>query len=279
MVHLARDKGMGDDVAIKVTECRGARGSETYYREKEALGAIDHPNVIKIDAANDQDRLGREGRQVHLLVLEFCSQGDLFSLCTRLRVFPDVLARTYCHSLWSGLEACHGAGAYHRDLKPENILVADDWSLRIADFGYCSRERMSRLRPAGTVGYMAPEMFALSGGEVDFQPGDIWSMGVVMFIMLMGNPPLKTATSKCWYYRAIANGEWDKFWTTHECYGPTLDASVKNLFQCILHPDPHARPSATAVLQHEWFTSHCILSGSELTDFVSSLLSSGSTKA
>lgn len=98
-----------------------------------------HPNIISMKYVNfDQDYIDDQGcrQKVVLIVLELAGGGELFDFLQYSGNFDEILARTYFGQLMSGIEYCHEIGVVHRDLKPENLLIADDLSLKIADFGY-----------------------------------------------------------------------------------------------------------------------------------------------
>lgn len=237
-----------------------------FASEMDALIRVRHPNVMRLYATNDA--AVHEGHPTRLLVLEHCPHGELFSVMDKLKALPSAVARTLALQLWGALAACHQEGIAHRDIKPENILLASDWSLRLADFGFATAGDAATSTSVGTPGYMAPEV--LAGGRM-YQPmrADVWSAGVVTFILLMGNPPVSSAAASCWFYRRLKNREYREFWAAHEKYGPNLDEAAKDMLQRMLDPCLRARPTAQQVLQDEgWLMHGPKLSATELETFL-----------
>jgi serine/threonine protein kinase len=93
-------------------------------------------------------------------VQEFASKGDVFQYVAKLGRFPEKIAHQYFRQILSGLSAVHSEGMYHGDLKPENLLLDDDYTLKLADFGFSEREAGDLKLFRGTEGYMSPEILA-----------------------------------------------------------------------------------------------------------------------
>jgi len=130
-----------------------------------------------------------------LLVLEFCPGGDLFEILYYTHQFHPIIARTYFTQLINGLKACHDVGIVHRDIKPQNLLLDGHYQLKITDFGlsFISKTKgntASMKTRCGTRGYQAPELLK---GERYTKACDIFSCGVVLFILITGYPPFERA--------------------------------------------------------------------------------------
>jgi calcium-dependent protein kinase len=141
-----------------------------------------HPNVIALHDVYE------DARGVHL-VLELCSGGELFDrIVGRDRHYSEFDAAGVVRQIARGLQALHGAGVVHRDLKPENCLFADRGeasTLKIMDFGLSSVEDFSDpvVTLFGSIDYVSPE--ALSRQDVS-AASDMWSVGVILYILLSG---------------------------------------------------------------------------------------------
>ena len=131
----------------------------------------------------------------------------------------------------------HEAGVAHRDLKPENILLGEGYRFKICDLGLSTtNSRSSSVH--GTQTYMAPEI--RKGDEYDTRKADIWSFGVVLFIMVAGHPPFMRADSSDPYFSFLLKGKVSEFWTMQEgfhssenFFGPELKALLSS---CLLSP-------------------------------------------
>ena len=130
------------------------------------------------------------------IVLELVVGGELFDRIVREKRFDEGKARRYFRQLIAGVAYCHARGIFHRDLKPENLLLDEAGDIRITDFGLSSlftgpedAGRASLLyTTCGTPNYVAPEILADKG--YDGRSADVWSCGVILFVMHAGHLPL-----------------------------------------------------------------------------------------
>ncbi|KAL2478125.1 Calcium-dependent protein kinase 3 [Forsythia ovata] len=150
-----------------------------------------------------------------------------------------------------GLAALHRANIVHRDLKPENCLFLnkdENSPLKIMDFGLSSVEDFTDpvVGLFGSIDYVSPE--ALSRGTITHK-SDIWSLGVILYILLSGYPPF-IAQSNQQKQQMILNGQFSFYEKTWKI----ISSSVKHLITSLLKVDPDMRPSAEEILQHPWVT-------------------------
>lgn len=184
------------------------------------------------------------------MALELAGGGDLFDKITPDAGVETDLAHFYFTQLMSGLEYIHGQGIAHRDIKPENMLLNDEGNLKIADFGLCSvykhkgREREMK-GACGSLPYIAPEM---NGRPYKGEPVDIWSAGVVLFALLVGNTPWDEPTSRAPEYEAYLEGTIFEYHPWNRILGDEL-----SLLKGMMQPDPSKRLSIEAVKRHRWF--------------------------
>ncbi|KAE8709697.1 Calcium-dependent protein kinase 11 [Hibiscus syriacus] len=197
-----------------------------------------HPNVVDLKAVyEDEDH-------VHL-VMELCAGGELFHRLERYGRFPEADARVLFRHLMQVVLYCHEIGIVHRDLKPENILLATKASsspIKLADFGLATYIKPGQCL-YGTVGspfYIAPEV--LVGGYN--QAADIWSAGVILYILLSGTPPFWGKT-KSRIFDAVRAADlqfpsdpWDR-----------ISGSAKNLVRGMLN---RSSSKAHCTADHSW---------------------------
>ncbi|KAJ8552707.1 hypothetical protein K7X08_020100 [Anisodus acutangulus] len=200
-----------------------------------------HPNVVDLKAVYEEENY------VHL-VMELCAGGELFHQLERHGRFSETEARVLFHDLMEVVMYCHHKGIVHRDLKPENILLATKGSsspIKLADFGLATYIKPGQSLH-GTVGspfYIAPEV--LAGGYN--QAADIWSAGVILYILLSGIPPFwgKTKSKIFDAVRAadlrFPSDRWD-----------TISFSAKELIEGMLCTDPSQRLTTQQILDHDW---------------------------
>jgi len=192
-------------------------------------------------------------QSVILIVLELATGGELFEFLSYTGFFDESIARTYFHQLMTGVEFCHAKGVVHRDLKPENLLLDDQFTLKLADFGFsnvlCAAHKLM-FTECGTPGYMAPEM--LKGKGYDGAKGDIWACGVILFIMLAGFPPFQKPTPSDWWFNKLSNNKHALFWQAHSRSAYFSD-QTKDFINKILNPDAEKRISIADMKKHPWW--------------------------
>lgn len=150
-------------------------------------------------------------------------------------------------------------GVAHRDLKPENLLLDKNYNLKIADFGFAApvqgRDNSGTLKTrCGTLNYMAPEIHL--NQPYNGQQVDIFSAGIILFIMVASHPPFTTAEPKDPFYRCIGANREEIFWQIHSKNKPDennfFSESFKSLVQQMLQLDPTLRPTIEDICKHPW---------------------------
>lgn len=214
-------KRTGNLVALKFVKKnkRKLRQQIEVETELKALSKIKHPNVIGLWAYNlkcSYPNINTPPVDCYMMCLEFAGKGELFDLLYYPQKGLDVLlARTYFKQLLMGLKAVHEQNFIHRDLKPQNVLLGQDCTLKICDFGSAKQlpegENTLIARPCGTRGYRAPEIQKVmenkNAKELYGKNSDIFSCGVILFILLHGNPPFRDASVNDKFFKNIIKGK------------------------------------------------------------------------
>ncbi|CAM9347030.1 unnamed protein product [Pylaiella littoralis] len=263
-VKLGVDVRTGETVAVKIMykDNMSARAAQQLRREITSMKALNHPNVLQLkDVHESLTYVKKNGleKEVVILVLELAVGGELFDFMMYTGAFPEVIARTYFRQMLSALEICHSSGIAHRDIKPENILLDNNFQLRMADFGLSSimeDENGVCYTECGTRSYMAPEVLAKQ--PYDGAQADLWSAGVVLFIMLAGNPPFQMAVSTDWWFRAVSSGRHDRFWAAHLRGCPDFPPLAQAFLNRIFVADPTQRATLEALKSHEWLAGEVL---------------------
>ncbi|KAG0447059.1 hypothetical protein HPP92_028506, partial [Vanilla planifolia] len=198
-----------------------------------------HPNVIHLYDVYE-DMYG-----VHL-VLELCSGGELFDRIVAHERYSEVEAAEVVRQIACGLGALHRANIVHRDLKPENCLFLDSGehsSLKIMDFGLSSVEDFTDPIVAlfGSIDYVSPE--ALSQRQVT-SASDMWSLGVILYILLSGCPPFHATSTTDKQHRILAGD-----FSFEEHTWKTITSSAKDLISSLLAVEPYRRPTAADLFE------------------------------
>merc|ERR1712159_810891 len=137
----------------------------------------------------------------------------------------------------------------HRDLKLENILVDQDLNLKVADFGFATYKNISKLQSyRGTKTYMAPEI--KEGKTYDGKQIDMFSVGVILFIIIQGIFPFKEAKKDEYFYNLILNNKLDTYWK--KVGGQNLSPEFKDLILKMFSYDGNKRPTIEELKNHPW---------------------------
>ncbi|KAK1289358.1 Calcium-dependent protein kinase 10 [Acorus calamus] len=242
---LCTDRETRENLACKSISKRKLRTSvdvQDVRREVAIMSSLpDHPNIVRLRAAYEDDDA------VHL-VMELCEGGELFDRIVARGHYSERAAAGIVRTIAEVVRMCHGHGVMHRDLKPENFLFAnpkENSPLKVIDFGlsvfFQPGERFSEI--VGSPYYMAPEVLRRNyGPEID-----IWSAGVILYILLCGVPPFWAETEQG-VALAILKGVLD---FSREPW-PQVSESAKRLVRLMIEPDPKLRLTAQQVLEHPW---------------------------
>jgi eukaryotic-like serine/threonine-protein kinase len=246
-VYRGLDTRLDRPVAIKVMDSQysGDRSfTERFEREARAAARLHHPHIVAvfdqgIDLEADSDRV--------YLVMELVEGCTLRDLIRDQRSVPLPLALSVMEPVLSALAEAHQAGMVHRDIKPENVLIGLDGSVKVADFGLvraaASAGTTSGSIILGTVAYLSPEQ--VTTGAADSRT-DVYAAGVVLYEMLVGEPPYIGDTALSVAYRHVnddvpAPGE----------RVPELPPSMDNLVLRATRRDPSERPDSAATFLAE----------------------------
>ncbi|QLI69169.1 Serine/threonine-protein kinase chk1 [Metarhizium brunneum] len=217
-----------------------------------------HPNIIEWFASGE-DAVWR------WIAMEFAEGGDLFDKIEADIGVREDIAQLYFTQLVSGVSFMHSKGVAHRDLKPENILLSSDGSLKLADFGMATMfeykgQRKTSSTLCGSPPYIAPEILACGrvdkknagSGKYSSDLVDIWSCGVILFVLLVGNTPWDEPSSNSWEfneYVKTSGHSSDALWGR-------IPQEALSLLRGMMSIDPQKRFSFRQVRQHPWYTRH-----------------------
>ncbi|KAF2285462.1 hypothetical protein GH714_004709 [Hevea brasiliensis] len=201
-----------------------------------------HPHVIQLY------NLYEDESYLHM-VMDLCSGQDLHNLIISNGVVPEAEARLLFIQLMKAVSHCHKYGVVHRDIKPDNILLDSLNSVKLADFGSAEVVMEGEMinGVVGTPYYVAPEV--LVGREYG-EKVDIWSAGVVLYILLAGFPPFYGETAEE-IFDAVLRG--NLRFPVRAFHG--VSSAVKDLLRRMLCRDVSKRLSAEQVLRHPWITN------------------------
>lgn len=210
-----------------------------FEQEVRLMQSLQHPNIIKLEEViYEQDYI--------YLIMEYCSNGDLFQRIIDFGPYIDPTLRSIFRSIVEGISYMHKHNIAHRDLKPENILLDSNMNPKIADFGLCHETNEMKLltTPCGSPFYAPPEI--ISNKAYDGKRSDVWSLGVVLYTMATGALPW-TEINQSKLFLQIQSADFSI---------PTeLTPPVQQLLLQMLSQNPKDRPTIDQILSNPWLSN------------------------
>ncbi|XP_076015215.1 serine/threonine-protein kinase SIK1 [Genypterus blacodes] len=261
VVKLARHKVTKTQVAIKIIDKTRLNPSnlEKIYREVQIMKLLNHPHIIKLYQV-------METKDMLYIVTEYAKNGEMFDHLTSNGRMSEDEARKKFWQILTAVDYCHRHHIVHRDLKTENLLLDANMNIKLADFGfgnfYNSGDPLSTW--CGSPPYAAPEVF--EGKEYEGPQLDIWSLGVVLYVLVCGSLPFDGPSLPALRQRVTEGRFRIPFFMSQDC---------ENLIRKMLVVDPAKRITVAQIKQHRWMLAdptapHQTLSHS-LTEYNSNL--------
>ena len=215
--------------------------------EINILKIMDHPNVLKIFEFYSS-------KESYSIITEYCKGGDLFEEITENGPFDEKYSSYVLYQIFSAINYCHNMNIIHRDIKPENILIVDRNKnglplIKICDFGTSRMVEKGAVQKklVGSSYYIAPEVIKKNYNE----KCDIWSCGVIMYILLSGRPPFG-GDNDAEIMNNIRKGKYDLKSSPFD----KISKSGIDLIKKLLIMDKDKRINAQDALNHPWFKNH-----------------------
>ncbi|CAN6442376.1 unnamed protein product [Victoria cruziana] len=248
-VKFAKNTETGEGVAMKVlakSSILKHKMVDQIKREISIMKLVRHPNIVRLhEVLASQTKI--------YIILEFITGGELFDKIVHQGRLSERESRRYFQQIIDAVEYCHKKGVYHRDLKPENLLLDSQGNLKISDFGLSAlrRQGVELLHTTcGTPNYVAPEVLSHKG--YDGSAADVWSCGVILYVLMAGYLPFNE-TDLPTLYKKINAAEFScPSWFSSEATA---------LIQKILDPDPDTRIRIEDIKNHEWFQKNYVAAG------------------
>ncbi|XP_032353009.1 serine/threonine-protein kinase SIK1 isoform X1 [Camelus ferus] len=238
VVKLARHRVTKTQVAIKIIDKTRLDSSnlEKIYREVQIMKLLNHPHIIKLYQV-------METKDMLYIVTEFAKNGEMFDYLTSNGHLSESEARKKFWQVLSAVEHCHSLHIVHRDLKTENLLLDGNMDVKLADFGfgnfYKSGEPLSTW--CGSPPYAAPEVF--EGKEYEGPQLDVWSLGVVLYVLVCGSLPFDGPSLPALRQRVLEGRFRIPFFMSRDC---------ETLIRRMLVVDPAKRITIAQIRQHRW---------------------------
>ncbi|XP_013587899.1 PREDICTED: CBL-interacting serine/threonine-protein kinase 17-like isoform X1 [Brassica oleracea var. oleracea] len=260
-VKLATDTVSGQSFAVKIIDKSSIKRLNVSFqikREIRTLKVLKHPNIVRLNEV-------LASKTKIYMVLECVTGGDLFDRIVSRGKLSETEGRTLFQQLIDGVSYCHNKGVFHRDLKLENVLLDAKGHIKITDFGLSAlpqhfREDGLLHTTCGSPNYVAPEVLANKG--YDGAASDIWSCGVILYVILTGCLPFDDANLAV-LCRNIFKGDppiprW-------------LSPGAKTMIKRMLDPNPITRMTIAGIKANDWFNNGYTPSNSDDEDDASSI--------
>ncbi|KAI9295906.1 Pkinase-domain-containing protein [Neoconidiobolus thromboides FSU 785] len=204
-------------------------------------GNLIHPHIVKLQSCFEDDNYV-------YIILEICDKKSMMELLKRRKRLTEEETKYYMLQIIDGMEHCLSERVIHRDLKLGNIFITKDMNLKIGDFGLAAQLTATEDRKktiCGTPNYIAPEvLFDKSGHSFS---ADMWSIGVIIYTLIIGVPPFQTSTSKKLYSKIKAA---DFSFPDNK----PISEEAKDIIRSILNTNPAERPTFKELRAHPFFT-------------------------
>ncbi|KAJ3069802.1 hypothetical protein HDU98_007151 [Podochytrium sp. JEL0797] len=239
-VKLATHCLTGEKVAVKIIdkEKLDPATAKKLFREVRIMKLLNHPHIVRlyevIDTPNEL-----------YLIMEYAAGGEIFDYLVAHGRMKEKEARRHFRQIISAIEYCHEMRIIHRDLKAENLLLDANMNIKIADFGFSNQFNPGECLNTwcGSPPYAAPELF--QGKEYLGPEVDIWSLGVVLYVLVCGALPFDGSTLPKLRARVLAGAYKVPFYMSTDC---------ERLVKKMLVIDPKKRASLDQVKKDPWFS-------------------------
>ncbi|KAL9650533.1 hypothetical protein ABK040_004752 [Willaertia magna] len=243
-VKYGREIETGESYAIKIMNLNNIKKEqmETQLKKEIAIMKImKHEHIVSLKEVLQTEH------NIYI-IMELVTGGELFDRIVAAEKFDEITARRYFQQLVCAIEYCHKQGIAHRDLKPENLLLDSRDNLKITDFGLSSivankhGKQQLLTTTCGTPNYVSPEVIKEKG--YDGFISDIWSMGVILFVMLSGKLPFDDKNIHN-LFKKIESGKVE--------YPLQFSKDVKDLISKMLQVNPKKRITIPQIKNSKWF--------------------------
>lgn len=219
-----------------------SRARQKLMSEIKIHKSLNHPRIVAFKHCFE------DTENVYIL-LELCRNQTLSELMRRRKRLSELEAQCYLSQVISGLQHLHSQKVIHRDIKLGNLFLNDKMEVKIGDLGLAAKlefDNEKRRTICGTPNYIAPEV--ISGTQGHSYEVDIWSLGVMLYTLLVGKPPFETQDVRSTYRRITMNAY---------CFPEQIDISeaAQHLISIILVTEPTARPKLQEILAHPFFST------------------------
>ena len=239
---------LNEKVVIKIFN---GSSRDAYLREKEFFEKNrNFKNIIKVYDYGLIDNRKDPYFGHFYLIMEYAEKGDLVNYIEQQNNNENE-AKKIIRQILNGYDEINNCGFIHRDLKPENILIMNDDTLKITDFGFCEKMNCVSSKIVGTEGYMPPEV--LKNENLIPQQIDVFSLGVILFLLVAGEFPFGEPNKDDEFYKYIIEENWDEYWKLVDSNNH-FSQDLKNLIQGMICYEPNKRFNNEKIKSSNWLS-------------------------
>lgn len=237
-VFLAENVDTGEEFAVKAipkSKIRTLEDQQRFQREIDTMAYIQHENLVRLHDFFSDD-------EFYYLVMDYCQGGELQEYLASYELEEEEAAKVF-RQIAQAIDFIHSYNVAHLDLKPANILITEFPRIKVADFGFVTYVKKNEHLNTfyGSTCYCSPE--CLSHREYDGLKSDIWSLGVILYTLVVGKPPWNM-NSESVMIRQIKKASFTV--PNH------ISLDCQNLIEKMLRLNPEERISIIEVLEHPW---------------------------
>ena len=246
-VREATNAKTKERVAMKCIERNSLSPDAMIKKETALCRTLKHRNIVAYKAHYVTER-------AVYLALELAEGGELYDQLERVGKFTEAKARGFFKQLVDGVGYCHRMGVCHRDIKLENLLLSADGTLKITDLGFSTQfTNGSPKSVVGTALYVAPEVVLRDGCEYNGEAADVWSMGIILYLLTAGRFPFNRG-----HVGGVGPGmsrlSKERFRNDNFRVFEHFSPALTSLLRRILCADPSRRATIAEIRRHEWYT-------------------------
>jgi serine/threonine protein kinase len=248
-VMVAMHTKTEEQYAVKIVDTSSLTRDDlkALHTEMGIMSKLQHEHIVGLHEIYTVDT------HFYYIVMEYIQGGELLDRLVQKKFYSEKEARDTALALFDAIAYCHREKVAHRDLKPENLLLVstdDDANVKICDFGFAKHCPDDGFRTfLGTPSYVAPEIITSSEGAGPYDcQCDVWSLGVICYILLSGYSPFGDGGDERAMFRLIKSGIFE----FHDEYWDPVSDNAKDFVSRLLTVNPEERLTAEQALQHPW---------------------------
>ena len=236
-----------------------ARGKDALREVEKEIKTLQSLSHYKIGMIIDHGYNGqvvkpsrREIDNLIYIVLEYLPGCILYNIVEKTGAMGEQSGRFCFEQMVDIVDYLHTTKeVVHRDLKPENMIMDDKLNIKLTDFGFATSNKIDQLRSyRGSKRYMAPEIKEKK--KYDGRASDVFSLGVILFVLVKGIFPFREANESDYFYRLIVDKKHDEYWA--EIFSKDMSEEFKDLIMKMISYEPSTRLTIQQIKNHPWMT-------------------------